>query len=195
MSQEGRNREDVVGFLEYCKEKGLMAGPTADARKAAVNQVLGILSDDEAADVAAIDLDAVMRRFQNRHGTRYTPESLKTYKARVKNSIYDFLRFRENPMDFRITPTTKRLLKKKKPENGAAFQEHTAGDSSGARINAIPLMTASTLPIQIRQDLTVLIHGLPFDLNEIEARKIANVVLALAGVSGNSSPPQGAVGA
>lgn len=190
-----RSREAVLQFLDYCKNKGLMKPPTAEARKAAVNQVLGILSDEEAADVAKIDLDSVMNRFQNLHGTRYTLDSLRTYKARVKNSIFDFLRFRENPMDFKPTGgASKQPAKLKRPEKGAAAP---AGSSppSPSKLNVETLMTSSTLPIPIRQDLTVLIHGLPFNLSGAEAMKIANVVLALAGVPGISSPPQGAVGA
>ncbi len=163
-----------------------MKAPTAETRKAAVNQVLGILEDDEASDVAKIDLDSVMRRFQNKHGSRYTPDSLKTYRARVKNSIFDFLRFRENPMDFRPSAgsTVKRAPKLKRPQSAETETPAFSQAVATGRTNPSPFFTASTLPIPIRQDLTVLVHGLPFDLTEAEARKIANVILALAGVSG-----------
>jgi hypothetical protein len=189
-----RSREAVLQFLDYCKNKGLMKPPTAEARKAAVNQVLGILSDEEASDVAHIDLDSVMNRFQNLHGTRYTLDSLRTYKARVKNSIFDFLRFRENPMDFKPTRGTSKQSKLKRPEKPANAPKSTIA-TAPLRSSVEAPMTSSTLPIPIRQDLTVLIHGLPFDLSRAEAAKIANVVLALAGVPGISSPPQGAGGA
>ena len=193
---ESRSRDAVLQFLDYCKSKGLMAPPTAEARKAAVNQVLGILGADEASDVAKIDLDAVMRRFQNLHGSRYTPDSLKTYRARVKNSISDFLRFRENPMDFKPSagPSAKQTGKTKRADKSAGKDPEKVA-SNAVPPSPGPLMTSSTLPIAIRQDLTVLIHGLPFDLSGTEATKIANVVLALAGVPGISSPPQGAGGA
>jgi hypothetical protein len=36
------------------------------------------------------------------------------------------------------------------------------------------------LPIKIRKDLTIHIQDLPFDMTEAEAKKIANVILALA---------------
>lgn len=190
---ESRSRENLLAFLDYCKEKGLMKAPTAEARKAAVNQVLGILSEDEASDVAKIELDALMRRFHNLHGSRYTPDSLKTYKARVKNAIFDFLRFRENPMDFKPTASATKVSIKLKRSPDAKIVEKDAESTS--RSSATPFMTTATLPIQLRQDLTVLIHGLPFDLNPREATKIANVLFALAGSSGIGSPPQGAVGA
>ena len=180
---ESRSREAVLGFLDYCKDKGLMKPPTAEARKAAVNQVLGILSEDEASDVAKIDLESVMRRFQNLHGSRYSPDSLRTYRARVKNSIFDFLRFRENPMDFKQTAGSA-LKRNNAAKSTKAATSARAFRDQPAQAVSTPFMTSSTLPIPIRQDLTVLVHGLPFDLTDAEARKIANVVLALAGVSG-----------
>jgi hypothetical protein len=178
---DSRSREALLGFLDYCKDKGLMKPPTAEARKAAVNQVLGILSEDEASDVTKIDLELLMRRFQNLHGSRYSPDSLRTYRARVKNSISDFIRFRENPMDFKPSAgsATKRNSTAKPTKPSASTKPSL--DAPAPSVSA-PFMTTSTLPIPIRQDLTVLVHGLPFDLTEMEARKIANVVLALAGV-------------
>lgn len=180
---DSRSPQAVMEFLEYCKSKGLLKPKTAESRKAAVNQVLGILSEDEAIDVAKIDLDTVMHRFHNLYPNRYTPDSLRTYKARVKNSIYDFLRFRENPMDFKPTAPVpaksplKRPPTKRQPTSEEPHRPQTVSGGSSTQT----FLSASTLPIPIRENLTVLIHGLPFDLSQAEARKIANVVLALAG--------------
>lgn len=182
---EPRSREAVMEFLDYCKAKGLLKPKTAESRKAAVNQVLGILSPDEASDVAQVDLESVMQRFHNLNPSRYTPDSLRTYKARVKNSIFDFLRFRENPMDFKPTAAvgskapTKSAKKLKPPTPAPEPTRPTSSWAGGTQ----SFLNASTLPIPIRENLTVLIHGMPFDLTEAEARKIANVVLALAGSS------------
>jgi hypothetical protein len=41
-------------------------------------------------------------------------------------------------------------------------------------------MASSILPIPIRADLTIYIQGLPFDLTEAEAKKIASVIQAMA---------------
>lgn len=178
-----RSRENLLGFLDYCKDKGLLKPPTAEARKAAVNQVLGILHDDEAGDVANLDLDLLLRRFQNLHGKRYTPDSLKTYRARVKNSIEEFLRYLQNPMDFQ--PNASAAPRKLRLVKGAAAKPSRKGAEVSTdtvpRPNLPAPMSTSTLPIPLRADLTVLVHGLPFDLSLAEAKKIANVVLAMAG--------------
>jgi len=42
------------------------------------------------------------------------------------------------------------------------------------------MASSHILPIPIRADLTIYIQGLPFDLTEAEARKIAGVVSAMA---------------
>jgi hypothetical protein len=41
------------------------------------------------------------------------------------------------------------------------------------------MAASNILPIAIRADLTIYIQGLPFDLSEAEARKIAAVVTAM----------------
>jgi hypothetical protein len=41
-------------------------------------------------------------------------------------------------------------------------------------------MASSILPVPIRADLTVYVQGLPFDLTEAEAKKIATVIQAMA---------------
>jgi site-specific recombinase XerD len=183
MIDDSRSRDNLLSFLDYCKDKGLMKPSTAEARKAAVNQVLGILNESEAADVAKIEVDHLLGRFQNLHGKRYTPASLKTYRARVRNSIEEFLRYLQNPMDFqpkggnsvRKVPNSKGMSPQMSPRRSSLTEETVS------RTVSAPPTSTSTLPIPLRFDLTVLIHGLPFDLSHHEARKIANVVLAMAG--------------
>jgi hypothetical protein len=185
MTDDSRSRDKLLSFLDYCKDKGLMKPSTAEARKAAVNQVLGILNESEASDVAKIDIDHLLGRFQNLHGKRYTPDSLKTYRARVRNSIEEFLRYLQNPMDFQ--PKGGSLVRKVQNNKGTSTQlslrRSSSTEETVPRPVSAPPTSTSTLPIPLRSDLTVLIHGLPFDLSPQEARKIANVVLAMAGAS------------
>lgn len=179
-----KSRAALLEFLDYLARKGLMNKTTASARKAAVNNVLGILDDDEAADISNVNLDDVMRRFHNLNGMNYTADSLTTYKSRVRSAIEDFLNYIENPMAFR-------------PSIGGAgrkTQERTrAADSKGSKDSGIqrvqtpgtdlrppPPVASLILPIPIRADLTVYVQGLPYDLTQAEALKIANVIRAMA---------------
>lgn len=175
-----RSRDELLKFLNYVGAKGLLSPATAESRKASVNKVLGILSDDEADDVGKLDLDEVVRRFANLHGQGYTADSLRTYKSRTKSSIEDFLRYVDNPMAFKVggAKRTPRAKPPKEIETQSAPTTRSETHSPGPIVT--PSAGSGIIPVALRADLTVHIQGLPFDLTEREARKIANVVLAMA---------------
>jgi hypothetical protein len=179
-----KSREAAIQFLEYLEKKGLMAPATAQARKAALNMVLGILEPQEAQDVTSINLDDVMARFQNLQGKSYTPDSLRAYKSRVKSALNDFASYLENPLAFKPSVQTReRKPNPSKPLSDPARSktDHAAPNASQPTGSAVSEpMATSIIPIQIRADLTIRIQGLPFDLTEAEARKIANVIQAMA---------------
>jgi hypothetical protein len=171
-------------FLEYVAQKGLMAPATARARKAAVGRVLSILSDEEARDVTNLDLDSLMTRFGHLQGKDYTPESLVTYKSRVRSALDDFARYMENPLAFKPNVQTRERKSggAKVPANAKPDAPQRAGEMQPRNPQPTPSgpMASSILPIPIRSDLTVYIQGLPFDLSAAEAKKIAAVIQAMA---------------
>jgi hypothetical protein len=177
-----RSRIELVKFLNYVGNKGLLSPATIESRKASVNKVLGILDDDEAEDVSKIDLDDVVRRFANLHGQGYTADSLRTYKSRTKSSIDDFLRYVENPLGFKVGGP-RRERRPKGPRPNAEQQETAVSAAMLSPANhpaGVPVASSGIVPVPIRSDLIVYIQGLPFDLTSREAKKIANVVLAMA---------------
>lgn len=176
---DDRSRAGLLKFLDYVGEKGLINPTTARMRKAAANQILSILSDDEAQDITKLDLDLLLKRFANLEGQKYTPGSLGTYQSRLKSSLEDFNAYLANPLGFRTgtqsrdrKPKTKTEQKPNEPDNRPKAPEPPRYES--------PPPSSSIMPIQLRPNLTVHIQGLPFDLTEVEARKLANVILALA---------------
>lgn len=175
-----RSRDAALEFQDYLASKGLMAKATAMARKASLGKVLGILSDDEAKDVIGLDVDDLMRRFANLQGKSYTAQSLNTYKSRVKSALEDFGSYVENPLGFR--PNLNKRDVKPKPDNGkrSATPPGPDLDITTPRPVSPSFDAASILPIPLRQDLVIRVHGLPFDLTEAEAKKIANVIMAMA---------------
>lgn len=182
---EKRSREAALDFLEYVAQKGLMAPATARARKAAVSKVLGILSDEEAQDVTSLDLDEVMTRFGHLQGKAYTPQSLVTYKSRVRAALDDFVSYVDNPLGFKpsVQSRERKPAQSKMQSNvnlrsspAAAAETHPRSPSPAP----VGPMSSSILPIPLRADLTIHIQGLPFDLTRAEAKKIASVVQAMA---------------
>lgn len=181
---EKKSREAMLQFLEYVEQKGLMGQATARARKAAVNKVLGILDENEARDVISINFDDVMSRFGHLQGKEYTPQSLLTYKSRAKAALDDFASYLENPLAFKpsVQARERKAISGKDPSitTRSISEGSTAeGSRQPASFVAGP-MASSILPIPIRADLTVYIQGLPFDLTQTEAKKIASVIHAMA---------------
>lgn len=174
-----RSRESFLEFLKYLADKGLIAKATANARRAAATKVFGILSDAEAQDVTVLDLDDVMSRFQNLEGKGYTPGSLATYRARVRTAVDDFDKYVKNPLGFK--PSVRRRERSKSESSVSARGERTMESKSSTDTKAASQpMSNSIVPIPIRQDITVYVQGLPFDLSEAEAERIANVIRAMA---------------
>jgi hypothetical protein len=175
-----RSREAILEFQDYQANKGLLAKGTAVARKAALSKVLGILPKEEAEDITGIDLDDVMIRFSNLQGKDYTPGSMNTYKSRVKAAIDDFEAYLSNPLGFRPSVNRRdRSTKSEKtpPKKGVPTEEYY---EQHVKTSAPNFDASNILPIPLRADLTVRIQGLPFDMTLSEAKKIANVVLAMA---------------
>jgi hypothetical protein len=180
MSQ--RSRGALQEFLEYLGDKGLMAKATAHARKAAANKILSVLSEEEAGDVTAIDLDDVITRFSNLHGKKYTPQSLVTYKSRLNSALDDFEAYIANPLGFRPSLQRRESRAKESRPQGSPPQAAEPGSRAeqGGRPVHVPLAASNILPIPLRADLTIHVQGLPFDLTPAEAKKIAAVIQAMA---------------
>jgi hypothetical protein len=183
-----KSREALLDFLEYVAQKGLMAPATARARKAAVGKVLGILDDSEALDVTSIDLDSLMNRFGHLQGKAYTPDSLVTYKSRVRSALDDFASYIKNPLAFK--PNVQSRERKWPAVKAAPIQAKKISEDFSETPRSPPSviagpMASSILPIPIRADLTIYVQGLPFDLSQAEAKKIASVIQAMANPTTN----------
>ena len=171
------SREGLMAFLDYLGTKGLMKKPTVSGRKAAAKALLGILSAEEAKDLSKLDLDQLTRRFSNLKGKDFKPQSLQVYKSRLASALEDFQNYRRNPLGFRPS-----LSPKKGRASGSLPRkevgEETVIDTSTRR--PAPLADELIFPIPLRDGVVVRIACIPSDLTSAEARKIANVVLALA---------------
>jgi hypothetical protein len=173
---EKRTRQDFIEFLDWLSDRGIMPKATVAARKAAVNRVLGILTEEEARDVTKLDLDSVMRRFTNLEGKGYTPGSLTTYLSRLRSALEDFTAYLDDPLNFRPSAQTRERRSTGKKETAV----RTGAADAPAPQPASPNVSANTLSIPIRPDTTIVVMGLPYDLSDAEASKIANVIRAMA---------------
>lgn len=177
----GTTFEDFIKFLDYTANKGLMKQTAVAARKAAANKLFQELDDSDRADVLSVDLDDAMKRFHNKVGDNYTPDSVRTYQSRVKSALEDFRAYCENPMGFR--PATSTRTRKPNTNSAAHLSEDATQASSATSPSKGPIVNHSIssvdiLPIPLRADLIVRVQGLPYDLTEAEANKISTVIRA-----------------
>lgn len=187
MTSANTSQGDLVAFLDYLADKGLMNATTAASRKASVRTLFSVLDASETADVTALNMDEVAMRFLNKRGGEFKPESVKVYKSRVASSIEDFKKYRADPLNFKVPFAPKPSVKAEKPSNNA--KEQTSGNQSPQAqqpIEAFVSPSEIVFPIPIRPNSIVKIVGLPSDLTKQEATRIANVIHALAAIDGPS---------
>lgn len=169
--------DDLLEFLDHAGDKGLMPAATAQALAVATRNVLGILSDDEKANLGRLDLDAAVRRFTNKRAKDFNPTSLKEYGRRIKRAVELFLSWREDPANFRIKTRATGTPRKKEKGSGSdeavsreAPSEHVPDESAANYRSSVP----------IRPGLVVTLVNIPKDLTSAEAERIANFVRMLA---------------
>lgn len=180
---DGRTKRDFTDFLGYLGEKGLIPQNTAVGRKAAAHKVFAILSESESSDMTKLDIDEVMVRFENLNRGKYTTDSLRSYRSRLRNSLQEFAEYCENPLSFRPRRRVKAIpLKKIKdaPVNGSLDESDGEQPVDVQQNSTANRSAVHVLPIALRPNLTIQIAGLPFDLKKSEAQKLANIILAHA---------------
>ena len=158
-----RSREALGRFLDFLGEKGMMAPATAQTRKASALKLLSILDAQEAADVTTVDVDDLVRRFHNLHGQKYNPTSVRTYRSRLQSALTDFQSYLKDPLSFKPSAQARERAPRARRDNG------NLGDVARAEMPTEPARPApppvmagmNVMPIPIRADLTILIHGLP----------------------------------
>jgi len=183
VSADKYSSQRFAEFCDYLIAKNLMSPETAKARKVSSLKILDVLDETEKLDLRSLNREVAFHRFQNRHGSTYTPSSLGVYRSRFNGALDDFFRYSENPSAFR--PNLMRSLSSAKPETGSS-KKRTANASvppprttEAAEDLETKLSTASesfTLPIPLRPGIVVKIFGLPHDLTQDEAKKISTII-------------------
>jgi site-specific recombinase XerD len=168
------SRRALMEFFGYMAAKGLGNSNTIAARKAAANKMLSILDASESLDLRNVDLDQVATRFFNLHAKEFTPESMVTYKSRLKSGIEDFISYTTNPSSFKPDAPRQRTS----PKGDTVSPNGTSGRN--AMEHERQAHGNHAFPIPIRSDVTVKLIGIPSDLTAREAQKIANVIMALS---------------
>jgi hypothetical protein len=172
----GYSADDLLEFLDHAGDKGLMPAATAQALVVATRNVLAILSDGEKADLSQLDLDAAIKRFNNKRAKDFNPSSLKEYGRRIRRAVELFLNWREDPANFTIKTRTTSAPRKK--ERGSANSEPATRDATEQAPDEVAGTYRSSVPV--RPGLVVTLVNIPNDLTSAEAERIAGFVRMLA---------------
>jgi hypothetical protein len=169
--------DDLLKFLDHAGDKGLMPAATAQALAVATRNVLGVLAEDEKADLSELDLDAAIKRFNNKRARDFNPTSLKEYGRRVRRAVELFLSWREDPANFTIK--TRTTTAPRKLEKGSGHGEPAARE---APTEQVPDEVAGTYrsAVPVRPGLVVTLLNIPYDLTDAEAERIGGFVRMLA---------------
>lgn len=181
--------QDVVDFLEYAGNHGLIKASTAQSYRVGCSKIEEALTPDELADVRKIDVDAVFTRFANANKIQVSPATLREYRRRVATSIEEFLEWRKDPSGYKpkgsrsnkskgedgTSGTKKRVKRAKVGETDSSSVTSSESIVSSAQTSA-PLLS---LPYPIRANLLAHIQ-VPRDLTSEEANRLAAFIKTLA---------------
>lgn len=168
--------DDLLGFLEHAAEKGLLPPATATALAVACRNVLSVLSDEERSDLARLDLDAAIRRFQNKRAKDFTGPTLKEYGRRLHRAVNLFLDWRQDPANFRAP--TRATSPARRRRNSGAEEEPELPRAASPMPQYVPGTYQTAVPLGVDRIVTLL--NVPADLTKAEAKRLAAFVEMLA---------------
>ena len=178
MTKSEYSLEQLQEFLREAPVAGLLNPAVAKSRGAALEQVVRELTPAECADVRQIDVDEVCDRLYKIEESSVRPEVIELYNKRLKATFTDYIAWVNDSKSFRSVGGDRAKANKRGPRPDAERAAETRA------LEETSLTTSEWAPgllsIPLRDELSVFVHNLPFDLSADEARKIARVIEALA---------------
>ena len=184
---ESHSLDELLAFLDHAADKGLVPPATATALAVATRNVGEVLGAGERGDVRQLDVDAVVRRFQNKRARDFAGETLKEYGRRFRRAVDLFTGWREDPANFRVK-TRATAPQRRKNGTPAVAREDVPGPAGAAppSVNA-PVPAAPAAPtsgtyqtvVPLGRERFVTLVNVPVDLTPAEAERVAAFVRLL----------------
>ena len=185
---EAYSKDELIRFTNFVSDKDLVKYQTARGWRTAVSKLLNDLSEEEESDVRKVDVEIAVHRTANRTSGTISPGSLKTYKSRVLTAIEEFLKWREDPANYKPRGLNKQSRSKQKPKaaNSSALKEQPSINSgnenkdqkSGPK-ETIHHSHGLSLSYPLRSDFLAQVV-IPRDMSELEAKRLGAFILTLA---------------
>lgn len=89
----------LMSFLDFMSRKGYATPRSMGVLKSAARQVFGVVEGDDYGqlNVADLDLDEYLSRFENRSMGRYSAKSLAAYRSRFRRAIESYRKYLGDP--------------------------------------------------------------------------------------------------
>ena len=167
----------LIEFLSWAAEKGMMKKTTASAIKAACNAVLSVLDEGESADVTNINLETVFHRYENLHGFDVAPATMKAYRQRVSYAVEEFRKYNENKSGWKPSGGQRTNSSQPRSKKGSQNNRPNDGNDGNDGIDHNPNsnideVSKITHRFPLRRDLVVSISGIPFDVKKAEMARL-----------------------
>lgn len=133
-----------------------------------------------ASDLRQVNLEQVSERFFNKNKSDFTPESLGTYRSRLKSAVDEFIRYVADPTSLKATSQRSRNASTGSESNDRKAKSGGPQESGLMPHRPLQMPQETAVQIPIRDGIVVRLLGLPADLKKREAQKISNVVMAFA---------------
>ena len=178
---KSKSLDELLSFLDWAAQKGVMKSATVSAMKAASNKVLGGLDEKTKQDLSTIDVEAAFKKFRKTdpNASGLNRDSLKTYLNRTKKAVDEFLAYKADPDNW--TPSIPQRARQSKNANGSARAGLAGGRQAGQ--TALPLQfpedVVLTHQFPLRPHQVIKILGLPRDLKTAEAKRLAAFLMTL----------------
>lgn len=172
--------KDLLEFWPRIAAQGLVAKPAASNYKAAASAVLGGTNTPGDTNLKEVDVDKLLRQFENLQAKKYKPDTMRVVESRFRRALEEFLRWAQNPKAFepeigQARPRGDTDGKKASKNKVSGAKKEKDSGSSDPIVDEAMGGDGSTMvlyPLPLRQGVVAKLL-LPTDLTNTEVERIA----------------------
>lgn len=157
--------DEILPFFEHLKKLGMIKEGTLKSWRYAYIYVKDLIPQNIRDDVQLFSGDqisSVVETYRVKSGKKFDEKTIALYKSRLRNSVNEFQKYAQNPENYIYTGS------------------HIAKEITNNSVTTTGVPPTNSIPIPIRQNCSVIMSGVPFDLTKEEAEKITKVIMAYA---------------
>ena len=184
-------KQELLVFLDWVGEKGMMKASTARSLKGACNAVLSVLDEAEEMDLLNVDLESTFQKYENLNGLQVSPGTMRAYRQRVRYAIEEFGKYNENKSTWKPSGGRRSTQSSSQPwkPRGGEHKKDAPNENHKTDANYVDVSTI-THHFPLRRDAVVTISGIPFDVKRSEMARLTAFISNLVATPEEDLPPQ-----